>query len=327
MSSRLVFIVALTGCARAVSSIDAPPPNAIPRNPAGTFAVTSALDLRLPLATQAVVDSLTVATTGPDEPTRYLLDHMFAELADGTIKTIALDAAPLIAAYLDASVATIAPHFQSGITAIAAGLTAIATRFGTIETLRVADGGAATRTITAVRFGVTPVPTDVGLGDYGLADLVVDTQVTLDTAGRVAIADHQFALPYGALMRLGLDHAVLPTIDPPAGNLTTALSALVDCTMLGQLVSDKLGVGSPTLYSAACTAGMDAIATDIYARLAAIDSGNPARLELVGSAEGIDLDGDGLMDEVRSGIWSGALDTAGTRDAINSGSFTGSKGP
>jgi hypothetical protein len=324
---RCVLIVAASGCASAGSSVDAPPPNAIPRNPAGVFAVTSALDIRLPAATKAVVDSLTVATTGPDEPTRYLLDHMLAQLPDGTIKTIALDAAPLVAAYLDGEVASIAPRFQSGITAIAQGLTTIATRLGTVETLRVDDTGAATRTVTAARFQVSATPTVVSFGDFGLADLVVSTHVGLDGAGHVTIPSHEIAFPYGALLRLGLDHAVIPSVDSTATNLTAILTGLVDCEMLGQLVSDRLGVGSDGLYTAACVAGMNAIATDIYARLAAIDANGPAQLALAGAAEGIDLDGDGLMDQVRAGVWTGALVTAGSTDAINEGTFTGSKGP
>jgi hypothetical protein len=305
---------------------DATPPSTIPARPAGRFALTSTLDLPVPPAADLVIAGLVAATDGPDDPSRYIVDRMIATLPDGTLKTIAASAAPYAAAYLNERLIDIAPRFVAGIDAIAGGLSRIATHAGTIETLQIDDDGAAIRTITAARFQVGAAPTTVGFADAGLADIVVGTHVVLDPTGHVTLGDHTHGWPYGALLRLGLDRAVIASIEPTARDLATALGTLVDCDRLGTLIADYIGFGSATLYSTACRAGMTVIASEIYARIAAIDDMLLA-LEVAGSADGIDLDGDGTMDELRAGRWSGSFQAAGSREPIDAASFSGTKAP
>ena len=57
-----------------------------------------------------MITLLTDATDGPDDPSHYLLDQMIATLPDGTIKTIAGDAVPYVAAYLNAQITAVAPN-------------------------------------------------------------------------------------------------------------------------------------------------------------------------------------------------------------------------
>src|SRR5262249_19761371 len=160
------------------------------------------------------------------------VDRMVATLPDGPVKTLAAEAAPYVAAYLNARLVQIAPRFVAGIDAIALGMSRIAGHLGTVELLQIDERGAAIRTITGVRFAIGAAPVVVSFADAGLADLATRVQVAIDAAGRLAIADHTLRFPYGALLRLGLDRVVVPSIEPAARDLASAFAALVDCARI-----------------------------------------------------------------------------------------------
>ena len=326
-SLALIVLASLASCGPASSpSPDAAPPQAVPTSPAGGFAVTSMFDIELPPAARPVLATLTAATDGPDDPTRYLVDRMIATLPDGQVKLVAVQAAPYVAAYLNERLVDIAPRLVTGLGAIADGLSRIARHFGTTETLQIDSSGAAIRTLTGARFELGATTTTVRFADSGLADIVTGAHVFLDTEGRVTIGAHAHALPYGAVLRLGLERAVIASVEPGAPDLATALGALVDCTKLGDLAASSIGLGPASLYHTACRAAMTAIASELYAQLAAIDA-TPLALELTGAADGIDHDGDGSLDELRAGRWSGSLQAAGTHVPVAAASFAGTKAP
>jgi hypothetical protein len=316
----------VASCGPSSPAPDAAPTSTVPTSPAGRFTITSTFDIAVPPAAGPVIDGLTAATDGPDDPTRYLLDQMIMTLPDGTVKTIATQAAPFVAAYLNSRLGDVAPGFVTGVDTIAGGLSRIAGRLSTTETLVINGDGTAIRTITGARFDTATPPITVSFADAGLADITVGTHVALDTAGRLTIGDHAYGVPYGAVLRLGLDRAVIPGVEPTARDLATALGLLVDCEQLGMLVADRIGLGSPALYNTACRAAMTVVASELYAQLAAID-GTPLALEVTGAADGIDLDGDGTMDELRAGTWSGTLHTGSGREPIAAASFAGHKSP
>jgi len=297
-----------------------PPPPMIPAQTTGRFAVTSELALAVPAEVAPVLATLTEATDGPDDPTRYLIDHMIATLPDGAVKSIALGAAPYLAAYVQARIGEVAPRLAPGLAALANGLTRVATHVGTTETLRVDGAGNALRTITGVRFMVGDTPIVARFADHGLPDIPVTTKVTLDAAGHVTLAAHSHPLPYGALLRLGLDRAVVPSVEPTAHDLAGALAALVDCDALGAMVGDRLGAGLATLYVTACATAMTTLASELDARLAEVAD---ITLTVAGAADTLDLDHDGSVDELRNGGWT----APGVVTAFRAGSFAASELP
>ncbi len=325
----LAAIASLVGCGDSPASPDAAI-STVPTSPAGGFAVTSTFDFGVPAAAGPVLATLVSATDGPDDPARFLVDQMISALPDGSVKTIAMLGAPYLASYLNAQLASIAPRLVPGIHAISAGVSRIATHIGTVETLQIDASGAATRLITGVRFDVGTTATTVRLADAGLAEVSVAVQVALDATGHVTIGDHTHALPYGAVLRLGLDRAVAPSVAPGAADLAGALGLLVDCDQLGGTIASYVGVGSGELYGTACRAGMTAIASQIDGQLAAIDQ-DPLGFEVKGTATGVDLDGDGTMDELTSGAWSGSLgaldslSSGGAREPLSASSFTANR--
>ncbi|HEY1556760.1 MAG TPA: hypothetical protein VGF94_18115 [Kofleriaceae bacterium] len=326
--SRLTYAL-FTCCALAACGDNLQPaapdaPSTVPRDPGGSFAVRSELDLPLPAAASAAFQPLIDATNDPDDPSRYLLDRLVDELPAGTAQTIAREAVPLLAAYLNEHLAEFAPRLVAGLDTIAQGLPAVARHVGTSETWLVDPTGGATRIVTGVRFDVAGSPIDVVLAEHGLDDRVAMMHVGLDGAGDLAIGSHALPLGYSALVRLGLDHAVIPAADPGATDLGTALADLASCTQLGEMIAGEIDLDVPSVFAAACRAATDAIASDVYARIDAIDAAAPLQLELTGSARGIDLDHDGSMDQIESGAWSGSLGDVGP---VGAATFTGARTP
>lgn len=311
-------LLVLSACASA--SVPLPDASTVPRTATGTYALASQIDLAtIPAPATAMLGSLASAIDDPDDPSRYLVDRIVATLPDGDVKSVAEDLAPIVAAYLQSQIDSVAPRFVPGIRAIADGLARASRQFGTIETLRVGVDGTAARAITGITLDIAGNGTPLVFGAFGLADLVATAQLTLDPSGNLAVAHHQVTLPYGALLRLELDHAVIPSVDLQATNLAVALHDLVDCTRLGELIADKLSVGTPELYAAACEAGLDAAASDLYAQLAAADAA--LALDMTGAARGVDTTGDGTLDVIDDGEWTGTANDAPLGDA----SFTGTR--
>jgi hypothetical protein len=320
----LSFIL-VVACGGSPPAPDAPP-STIPISPAGTFAVTSAIDIAIPDAAAPVIASLVDATDSPDDPAHYLLDRLIATLPDGTVKDLADSAVPYVAAYVNARLDDIAPQLVPGINALSTGLERIATHLGTTETLQIAAGGAAVRTITGVRFDFGGRSVAVELAEAGLPAIAIDLPVTLDAAGDLTLGQHVHPLPYGALIQLGLDRAVVTSVVPGAHDLADALAALVDCDQLADAIADRVGLGSAAPYRVACRSAMIAIASDVYDGLAAIDD-TGLGLEVTGSGIGFDRDGDGTMDELHQGRWTGAVTSGTARVPIAAASFTGTSAP
>lgn len=317
-----MVIAGLAACGGSTPAVapDAAPPSTVPVSPVGTFAVISTFDLHVPAAAGPALATLLAATDSPDDPSRYLIDRMIDTLPEGSVKKIAVAAAPYLAAYLNARLVDLAPRFVAGIDGLATGLARIATHVGTVETLRVDPDGTGVRRITDLRFEVNSTTKVVALAAGGLAELAAAVRVTLDAAGRVGISEHEHALPYGAILRLGLDRAVAPSVEPTAADLAGALGGLLDCERIGSVIADRVGLGAPALYAAACRAAMTAIASEVDARLAAIDA-TPLGIEVAGTATGFDDDADGTMDELRAGVWTGAVFAGQDREPIDAASF------
>ena len=311
MLKALLVACLVSGCATAESHPpDAGPP---PIDPAGTYSVRSALHLATPLpgAAAMLVDDLEVA----NDPSRYLVDKMIEALPDGETKTVAQQLAPFVSAYLDTKIDVIAPRFRPGIRAVSEQLVELTQQLETIETLRIGEDYSAVRTVTGIVAGKTDAMLAVG----GIAEPSIATKVAFNR-GELAFDEHRLALPYSRLIRLALDRGIIPGIDPGAYDLSTLLRDLVDCPHLGQAFSDALGIGSEALYEQACVVAMTVAASDLYKHLDALD-GTTIELVSKGTARGVDLDQDGHMDGITSGIWTGTL----ASDGLGGSTFEGTR--
>jgi hypothetical protein len=322
-----VSILVLAACG---TSATAPPdagPGAVPTTIAGIYALHSDFDLatNLPGAAGDVVAALIDATDSPDDPTRYIVDLLVAELPDGSVKRFAQASAPYLAGYLNDRLLQDAPSFLTKMRDAGNKLGQIAHHFGTIEVLDVGANGLATHAVTGLHFEIDRVGEDFAFRDVGQPDVRVDgVGVTLDATGTLAIAAHAVPLSYGQVLRIALDKAIIPSLDPAAIDLGDLLHRLVDCRAVGADVADALGLGSPSLYEAACDAGLSAGGRAVYI---AIDSTDRAALDfqLAGSAKALDVDHNGTLDKIQTGTWTGTVSYAGTPAPLSRATFYGER--
>lgn len=297
----LVGSAALGGCDSepSPSGPDAAPP---PLVLTGRYAITSELTLAAPpdAAARALAE-LAAITDDPADPSRFLIDLMIERLPLGPTRSVATLVAPYVAAFVNDRIATIAPTFVAGVHALGAGLDRVAHGFGTIEELRIDVDGRAHRTLEGLRFGAVEIP----FAPLGLPSTASTTSAAV-AGDRLTIAEHAVGVAYGQVLRLGLDHAVIPGIVPGVADLGGALRALVDCPHLGGLVANRVGIGSPALYAEACTLALASLAQRIYGRLPPFDAPTTP-LVVVGTARAVDRDGDGVMDAIDAGTWTGTF--------------------
>jgi hypothetical protein len=300
----LALIVSLVACDDHAAS-PAPDATPVPIDLRGRFEVQGSLALAAPPSLVAtVLSDLAAATDGPDDPSRFLLELIVDRLPPGRIKTLAVELTPFVAAYVNGRIAIVAPQLAGGVRKLVDGLGRIARRFGTIEDVEIHGSGHLRRTIEGIRFDTVAILFD----EVGLAATTVDAVVTRE-GDRLTIAGHRAGIAYGPLLRLGLDRAVIPAVVPGATDLAQALTALVDCPRLGELIAEAIGLGAPALYAQACAVGLTTAATRIYDRLPAPDA-PPVVLEVTGTARIVDRDGNGATDAIEDGVWMGTFDAA-----------------
>ncbi len=297
----------------------------VPTTPEGTFRVNSTFDLatNVPGTPGQVANYFILATDDPDDPSKFIVEKLIEALPAGSIKNTAQDAAPFITGYLNDRLLEIAPELLTKIIDIGDAFGQVARNFGTVETLAISSNGQATKTVTGVQFKVDDVELEFPFTDYGMDDVAVTgLNVSLDQAGKLTISEHQVGLSYGKILRLALDQAIIPFIDPSASNLGDILHSLVNCEAVGEYVFDAIGIGSPSTFENACTLGLTAGAAALYNQIDSID-GNALEFGMSGVARGIDKNRDGRMDDITTGTWSGTLGYAGTPAALGQAKFFG----
>jgi hypothetical protein len=312
----------------------APPPTAL--DPAGRYAISSTHALAAPPPDIApLLAELAAATDGSDDPTAYLVDLVVNELPEGSARSVAIVLAPYVATELHGRIAAYAPNLAPALRAMAMGAQRISTRFSTIEDMVItADPpvgyiarGRVRRTIRGIRIDNTEIP----FSAIGLADASAEAEITVELVGmatraedprvlsnRVAIARHALPLSVGAWFRPAFDRAVIPSVVPGATDLAAAFRTLVDCPRLGALIAEAVGIGPASLYAQACTIGVGVGARTIYERFPGTDA-RPLALDVMGVARAIDRDGDGVMDAVDGGVWSGRLGEVSVGAAVFDG--------
>lgn len=303
------------------------PAQLVPTTIDGTYAVQSRFDLAtsIPGTAGTVAGYIIDATDAPDDPTLFIVQKLAAALPGGVIKDAVESAAPLVAGYLNDKLLEIAPTFVTKMLALADGFGQVTKSFGLVETLEVDAAGDATRTVKGLHFEIDGAVHELLFADHGTAETrVPGLSITLGGTGLVTISEHAVPLQYGQVLRIAIDRALIPMIDPAAANLGQLLAGAVRCKAVGKYVHEAIGFGSASTFEAACTAGLAAGASALYDLMREID-GAALELELAGQARGVDRDRDGTMDEIVAGAWSGRVRYAGTPAPLAEATFFGAR--
>lgn len=337
--------LAITGCA-ADGADDPNDPNNPdnPTNPDGTpkqldasgkYQMRSTFDLatnapgKVGEVTRAIIDM----TDSPEDPTLWVLDQLIAKMPSGTFKNALNTAKPFIAGYLNDRVLEFAPDFVSTFVQVGQDFGQIAKNFSLNETLDVsktADGYSAVHSAIGVHFKIDNIESDHNFANFQIPNIVVNNVgVTLEPSGNLGIADHKMPLTFGKVLRVGLDGAIIPMIEPTASNLGQLLQKKVDCARVGILVRDAIASvigygGSASTYQTACNQGLAAGAQALYSKIDSIDS-TALEFQLTGAARVLDKNGDKLADSIQTGTWTGNLSYAGTPAPLAGATFFGER--
>jgi len=307
-----------------------------PLDATGTYALHSTFDLatNMPGTAGVVVNTIIAATDDSNDPTAWIVDQIIAQLPAGPVKSALGTAKLFVVGYLNDRLLDFAPDFVSTMVLVGHDFGDLAKGFGLNETLALArsgDGYTAAHTVTGVHFKLGTEELDFAFANYHLANVVVNNVgVAMDATGQLTIAAHDVPLAYGQVLRMGLDAAIIPLIDPAAQNLNQLLAHQIDCDRVGAAIAGAiaqfLGVtlGSAGTFADACTSGIAAGSNFVYAKIAAID-GTALRFGLAGTARGVDKTRDRNIDTIQTGTWAGTLSYGGTPAPLAAATFYGER--
>jgi hypothetical protein len=307
-----------------------------PLDATGKYAMHSTFDLatNMPGTAGTVVNALIAATDDSDDPTRWVVDQVIAQLPDGSVKSALNLAKSFVVGYLNQRLLDFAPDFVSTMVQVGHDFGAIAKQFGLHETLEVTGSGPdymAVHSVTGAHFKLGNQESDYALAAYGIPGVVVNNvAVTMDATGQLTIATHDIALVYGRLLRLGLDAAIIPLIDASAHNLNELMAHQLNCQGVGAAIARAVAsftgfnIGNASTFARACTAGIAAGADFVYKKIDAID-GTALQFGLSGAAKGFDKDNDRNIDTIATGTWAGTLSYGTTPAPLSPSAFFGER--
>ena len=307
-----------------------------PLDATGKYAMHSTFDLatNMPGTAGTVVNTIISATDDSDDPTRWVVDQIIAQLPDGTVKSALNLGKSFVVGYLNQRLLSFAPDFFSTMVQVGHDFGDLAKHFGLNETLELTHAGTdyvAVHTVTGAHFKLGNQESDYALTTYHVPNVVVNNVgVTMDATGQLMIAAHNVPLAYGKIMRLGLDAAIIPLIDSSAHSLNELMAHQINCqgvgTAIASAIADFTGfnIGSASTFAAACTAGISAGANFVYAKIDAID-GTALQFGLSGAAKGFDKNNDRNIDTITTGTWAGTLSYGATPTPLSPSTFFGER--
>jgi hypothetical protein len=296
----------------------------------GQYELSSKFDIasNMPGAAGAVLNEFIKATDGGDDPARYLVDKVLQQLPGGIIRDTLSLGAGLAVGYVNNQLNSLAPEFLPKILAIGNTLGDVTKNFGTISELSITGTGTAlkgTHTVSGLKFKIDNQELPFLLADYGGTVVRAENiDITVEPGGKVTVGSHMIPISFGTVMRIALDEAVIPMVDPSAHNLGELFQNLVDCQQVGQAVFDAINFGSASTFENACKGGLTLAANTIYNQISQIN-GAALQFEMSGACRGIDKDQDGTMDELQRGAWAGQLSYAGAPAPLANASFTAAR--
>jgi hypothetical protein len=346
-TSRLALAFVLTlgafGCAadRAMTGDDdgggddtqpPPPPPPTPLDPTGRYAMQSTFDLttNAPGTVGDVMRAIIDMTDSPNDPTHWLLTQMIDQMPNGTLKSLLQSAEPTVADYLNQRLTDIAPDFVNTMKTVGTDFGDITKHFGLNETLVVSggtvEGGySAVHSVVGAHFKINNVESDYAFVDYMVPNVVTNgVPITIDLAGNFGIGQHKVPIAYGKVLRIGLDAAIIPLVDPNASNLDELLEDKIDCAAVGQAIADAIGFGGASTYEAACHSGLQFGSDFVYQKIAAIDA-SLLEFDMSGAAKALDTNNDKKVDKLQTGVWTGMLSYAGTPAPLGPATFFGNR--
>lgn len=304
-----------------------PTPPPAPDAPAAQptrFELASTYDLAtdMPGAAGSALNKVIAMTDDPDDPSAYLLDEMIATMPDSSLKRATEALEPFVASYVNDCLLERAPNLVAELVMLGRELGQAAHAVGTTDSVVIAaDGSLASHSIDGLHYVLDGATYDLALADYDLGPVDAPAVEVAYGTGALALGAHDLALPYGQMVRVTLDHAIVPRVDSGAADLGSLLHGAVDCGAIGADIASALGAGDPATFSRMCGDVLTAAAESVYADLARLD--DQALVLTVTGVAAAPVGPDGVADELSDGTWLGTVTYGSASAPLASGSFTG----
>jgi hypothetical protein len=296
---------------------------------AGKYSLTSKFDIEanMPGKVGDIARTFIAMTDNQNDPGQWILETAIDALPNGIVKTTLNNAVPFFSGYINDRLLQIAPDFVTKIVKVGNVFGDACKNFGLVSQLQVAgttNAYTATHLVDGFQFKIDGTDIPFMFAEYSMTNVKVDNlTLGLEQAGKLTVSEHKIPLQYGKVLRIALDAAIIPLVDPNASNVTQLLQGLVHCDLVGQAIGDRIGFGSG-LVETACNKGLDLAAQKIYQQIADID-GSAFEFKVTGTAKAVDANGDHTADRIDRGAWAGDLSYAGTPAPLANAIFAGNK--
>jgi len=304
-----------------------------PLDATGNYRVQNTFDIatNAPGTVGDIVNAFIDMTNDANDPSHWLLTLLINQLDDGFIKTAAKAVEPTVANYLNDRLQDFAPTFLDTFKLVGHDVDDISKHFGlnsvlTVNKTPTDNAYLATHTFDGAHFKIASSEMDLKLSDYSIQNIVVkDLSIGVDLQAGFTVSENKVPVPYGSILRVGLDAAIIPLLDSGSHNIDDLFEATIDCAAVGAAVAEAVGVGSAGTYELACHAGLNYASTLIYQQIANLDSA-ALTFDMTGTAKAVDTNNDQKVDKLNTGAWAGTL-SYGTSDptSLASATFTGTR--
>jgi hypothetical protein len=274
-----------------------PPPFGV-----GTYALDSTFTLPTSLDGEPLAHDLADVTDDPHDPATWLLDNM-----DDVVRSTFASYRPGLDDAVNYAID------RDGLTSAAEEVATMTHTFGVHEELavRVGADGALVGRLTVTGYFVVVDGTTYVDPFYGELPAIDGIPVTV-ASGQIQIGGHDLT-GYGGAVEV----ALVP-------DLFALLKSSFDCNAVGQIIDDTTGIGSDGFGSSACV--------DVEYTRGNMLNGERSQLagsvslHVEGSAQLVDADGDGRVDRLAQGVWTGSATVNGATQPLGAGqSFTGQR--
>ena len=305
-----------------------PPP--APLDPSGRYTVHSDLDLvsGVPGTVGQVINTFLDMTDGPNDPATWIIDLVLEELDNSTVEGLIDASRPFLDGLLNDLLLSVAPDFVNDILELGDMFGEVSRNFGVVTTLDVVETGGiegneltATHTMTGMFFNLQEELFSFSMAELGVANIVrEDISFAMEDESVVNIGAHTFAMPYGALMLLAIEDAIIPMLDPYATDLTDFVGNLVNCYQVGITLEEEIGVLSSGTYEDLCLTGVTAAVGAIENQITGLAGMD---LNIAGQANPKDTNSDSHVDKLLNGEWTGNVSYFGSEAPLTNATFRG----
>lgn len=306
-----------------------------PMDPTGTYNVISEFDMvsGLPGTVGDVVNGFVEMTDDPNDPATWLIDLALEEMDNSTVENIVNATRPFLDGVVNDLLMDYSPDFVAQILEIGDKFGQVAREFGTDSSLEVVRTGGiegdelvGTHTMHGIHWTIDGTEYSFSMPELSMTNIVASElpfRITEDESS-VIIGDHAFPLSYGSMLIVALNEIIIPLVNPGSEDLYELLADLIDCSAVGQAMSDAIGFGSPGLYEGACVLGINAGAGFLIDQIESLD-GEGMVLGINGDAKPMDTNTDSLVDVLLNGEWAGDVTYAGNPAPLSDSSFRGDR--